>query len=260
MKILKVRRKSKKPLWLIFKGFILIASLIIIRIFLFEIKIIKSISMQNSLDEGNFVVVNKLIYGPLIPNNVYDVPWIGSVYSHLIRKSPLTYFNHKRLSGFRNPKRGDIVVFKHFSNNSSLIKRCLGLPGDKVDLDSLKVLSLQMDPVELSVRNNTPAQLMTADHKKQQNIIEVPERDVSYFIDDQFYLQFKEIIQRFEEKNLVKKFGQYFLDGNQVETFVFKQDYYFMLGDNTQHSIDSRHFGVIPKSCIIGLAINMSLF
>lgn len=42
-------------------------------------------------------------------------------------------------------------------------------------------------------------------------------------------------------------------------SYIIKEDCYFMLGDNRDFSVDSRHFGYIPKSCIKGLAIGIIL-
>lgn len=48
--------------------------------------------------------------------------------------------------------------------------------------------------------------------------------------------------------------GKLFLDGREAAFFFFDQDYYWMLSDNANEAIDSRHLGFIPRDHIIGNA------
>jgi signal peptidase I len=45
-----------------------------------------------------------------------------------------------------------------------------------------------------------------------------------------------------------------FVNGHQQKYYTFSQNYYFMLGDNRHNSIDSRTWGLIPQSHVIGKA------
>ncbi|MBB5283531.1 signal peptidase I [Rhabdobacter roseus] len=45
------------------------------------------------------------------------------------------------------------------------------------------------------------------------------------------------------------------IDGKAVEQYTFKQDYYFMMGDNRHNSADSRYWGFVPKDHIVGKAV-----
>jgi signal peptidase I len=84
---------------------------------------IPTASMQNTLLVGDFLLVNKFIYGSQIP------------------------FTDIRLPRVRDPKRGDIIVFKHPTEGKDYIKRCIGLPGEIVEMrnDVVYVNGQQID-------------------------------------------------------------------------------------------------------------------
>jgi signal peptidase I len=44
---------------------------------------------------------------------------------------------------------------------------------------------------------------------------------------------------------------------NKTNYYTFKHNYYFVMGDNRAFSIDSRHFGPIPESAIVGEATHV---
>jgi len=80
-------------------------------------------SMKETLLRGDFLLVNKFIYGSQIP------------------------FTDIRLPKIRAPKRGDVIVFKHPTEKKDYIKRCVGLPGDTVELKN-DVLYVNDEPVD----------------------------------------------------------------------------------------------------------------
>ena len=49
--------------------------------------------------------------------------------------------------------------------------------------------------------------------------------------------------------------GTFTVDGVPATTYVFKQDYYFMVGDNRDNSLDSRFWGFVPENHIMGKAV-----
>ncbi len=76
--------------------------------FLIQAFRIPSGSMEDTLLVGDFLFVNKVIYGPQIP------------------------FTSLRLPGIRQPRRGDIIVFKPPHLNKDFIKRCVAVAGDTI--------------------------------------------------------------------------------------------------------------------------------
>lgn len=84
-----------------------IALFLVTRAFLVEMYKIPTPSMQGTLLVGDFLVVDKLVYGPEIP------------------------FTTLRFPAMRHPRRGDVIVFKWPANPSiNFVKRVVGVPGD----------------------------------------------------------------------------------------------------------------------------------
>src|SRR5437867_4222493 len=89
---------------------------LIIRTFLVEAFQIPSGSMERTLLAGDFLFVNKAVYGAQIPGT------------------------HARLPGFESPRRGDVIVFAYPKNPElNYVKRVIGAPGDTVEMRSGEV-------------------------------------------------------------------------------------------------------------------------
>jgi signal peptidase I len=66
---------------------------------------------------------------------------------------------------------------------------------------------------------------------------------------------YSEAIQKYEgNKNVVVNGYQISIDGKVITSYTFKQDYYFMMGDNRHNSADSRFWGFVPSDHIVGKA------
>jgi len=63
---------------------------------------------------------------------------------------------------------------------------------------------------------------------------------------------YKRVIGEYERNKITSR-GNQILINNQVATsYTFKQDYYWMMGDNRQNSIDSRYWGFVPFDHVVG--------
>ncbi|WP_276390138.1 signal peptidase I [Eudoraea chungangensis] len=66
---------------------------------------------------------------------------------------------------------------------------------------------------------------------------------------------YKKIIRDYEGKSIAVSGNQISINGETVDSYTFEQDYYWMMGDNRDHSEDSRSWGYVPANHVVGKPI-----
>ncbi|HXS76511.1 MAG TPA: signal peptidase I [Terracidiphilus sp.] len=173
--------------------------------------LIPSESMERTLLVGDFLLVNKQIFAPAGSN---------SKFAHW-------------LLPYRDVQRGDVVVFHH-PDPPYLVKRVIGIPGDRLRIDGGKV----------SV-NGVP--------------LDEPYAAFEPVAPNQFGENFPTTI--YTDPNVDPTWWREMQSLTHNGELVVPPDDYFMMGDNRNHSKDSRFWGFVPRQAIMArpLVIYFSL-
>jgi signal peptidase I len=251
-----------------------------------------------------------------------------------------------RIPGFQKIKRNDIVVFnqpadtlldmnnfrpdrnyyKPIDKKTNLVKRCVGVPGDSLEVRDGQVYingkksvlpdrahlqfsylvqprTNQFDPIYMATRyditdkfdiipnsNNTYYFSAISDEalksfKNNPNVVSIKpikqekgERDPSIFPHDPEYNWnndffgplyipeagktidinlkvlplYRRVITEYEGNTLHVKGTQIYINGKVATAYTFKQNYYWMMGDNRHNSLDARAWGFVPFNHVVG--------
>ncbi len=84
--------------------------------------------------------------------------------------------------------------------------------------------------------------------------IRIPKKDDILSLNDSTIELYRRLITNYEHNTLDKVNGQYLLNGKPATTYTVKQNYYWMMGDNRHRSQDSRYWGYVPETHIVGRA------
>jgi signal peptidase I len=175
---------------------------LIIKTFFVEAFQIASGSMTHTLLTGDFLFVNKAVFGAQIPGT------------------------RARLPGFREPRRGDVIVFAYPRDPSQdYVKRVIGTPGDTVEM--------RHGRVSVNGRWVPEPYVLRID----------PDNDV---VSPEFEWQRAYQIGPAAARALLP------LTRDNWGPLVVPPDKYFVLGDNRDDSSDSRYWGFVDAAAVKG--------
>ncbi len=219
-------------------------------------------SMEGTILVGDFVLVNKFIFGSSSPKYI---PFT---------EVEIPYF---RLPAIREPRRKDIVVFEYPGDRDQLVpnelgvnyvKRCIGLPGDTVQIINkvvfvngkefwipphIKYLNPYAKPKEYVEPRIFPKGMPW--NEDNYGPLIVPRKGYRIRLTPDNVEQWRTIIDREYGKRVVDIEGNVVtIEGMPVTYYTLKKDYYFMMGDNRDDSLDSRFWGFVSRDMIVGEA------
>ena len=203
-------------------GTIIIVLLIIF--FVAQAFVIPSGSMKRTLLIGDHLFVKKFAYGIPTPT----IPWLE------VKVLPDFNGNGHLIDGPR-PKRGDIVVFRYPKNpKMHFVKRCVATEGDTVMLINKKLYIHPKDGVENMHKKYPKAKIVSFDGVK--------------WIVNPYRTKFPGIQN---DPNIVND-GMFPEELFNFPPTLVQKDHFFMMGDNRDHSNDSRFWGEVPYSLVEG--------
>ena len=82
--------------------------------------------------------------------------------------------------------------------------------------------------------------------------IYIPKAGVTVKLDAESLPFYEQIIKNYENNNLVVNGDDIFINGEKADSYTFKQDYYFLVGDNRHNSLDARYWGYVPFDHVLG--------
>ncbi len=204
-------RSGVRRFWENFKALLsTLLFFIVLRTFVIEAYRIPSGSMIPTLLVGDWLFVNKLVYGPHVP------------------------FTDTSLPGYRDPERGDVVVFKSptqvdqpWDPNPTLVKRLVGMPGDTLHMR--KGILYVNGAVS---KHNFPA---TTTDQMYDSIDPLFDWQKSVGLDS-------------------SRFGAAPAQPTHDNwgPIVVPQGHYFMMGDSRYNSKDSRYWSFVPRENVRG--------
>lgn len=246
-----------------FFGALLFAAVaaLLIKTFLLESSRIPTGSMEGTILVGDFVLVNKVIYGSCSPRTI---PFTSV---------ELPYFCFPAV---RDPKPKEIVVFEYPGDRDQLkpteivnyVKRCIGVPGDTVQIIN-KVIFVNgkefFRPPKIQYINDQTIPAGLADprifpkgspwNKDNYGPVICPQKGDEIELTPSTVEKWRTIIDREYGKRVVTvENGVVKIEGKAVKSYKLQDDYYLMIGDNRDDSLDSRFWGFVPRRKIIGRA------
>ncbi len=227
--------------------------------FIAQAFVIPSGSMKNTLLVGDFLFAKKFVYGIPTPR----IPWLE------VKILPELNDNGHLITG-DGPARGDIVVFRYPKDEKThFVKRCFATSEDEIVFTE-KALYLRPKEGDSFIKANCRENLNGKESKFGYSCSDITELDGKLFIKEPYRfsgIHYDENVNLFEQmifmlntnkdSVFMKPVSISSLPQNpnfNLNAFYVKvpKDEYFMIGDNRDHSNDSRFWGSVAYKDIVG--------
>jgi signal peptidase I len=165
-------------------------------------------SMKPTIMEGDRIFVNKLAYDLKIP------------------------FTTAKIAQWDDPKRGEVVVLFSPYDGKRLVKRVVGIPGDRIELKNNQLYvngkTIEYDVVDPKMIDDIPS----------------AQRPM-------FHFSLEDLTGRKHLVMMIPGRGAF----DSFDAIQVPPHHYWVMGDNRDNSFDSRAFGPVDRSQIVGRAV-----
>lgn len=228
-------------------------------------------SMEPTILPGDYILVNKWLVGA----RIFDV-WESAEGKEV---------EIHRLPGIRKIKRNDVVVFNdpYYRSADSIsmdikryyVKRCVALPGDTFEIrrginhvrgfegtlgnvERQRILPDVFMPTEgWKEKGVFPQDSLTKWSLLEFGPLYVPAKGDEITMNRWHHSLYKHLIEWEQNKKLSLKGDNVWLGDSLIRSYRFEENYYFVAGDRVTSSRDSRYWGLLPESYIVGIATHI---
>lgn len=259
---------TNRLLNLLFYLCIITTLLVILQVFCFSSFKIPTDSMEPELFSGDYILVNKLPKGARLFNvlaalrgediTIYRTPGIGT-----LKRNDVLVFNFPY-----SAERWDSIAFDVMRY---YVKRCIALPGDTLEIRNSRYrvnaseeelgnvsaqhqLAITPDTLLYNVVLNTfPWNERLGWTIREFGPLPVPAKGQVVKMDSTAWLLYQQLIGWEQKSKLTLDADRNVLLGDSlIHDYRFQENYYFMAGDKMLNSQDSRYWGLLPESFIVG--------
>jgi len=224
--------------------------------------------MEPELMAGDRIVVWKPTLGARIFNVIAA-----------LRDEPTPIY---RMPGIRDIRHNDVLIFNFPVPNDwskiemdllkYYVKRCIALPGDSLSIEDgfyhvntydkplgnmtsqRKLSGQEENSFEKVVYNTFPYDSIMKWNIKEFGPLYIPRSGDTLIMDRTNFCLYAKLIEWEQRGSIEYRESTVYLDNHPIESYCFQKNYYFVAGDHTENSQDSRYWGLLPEEYIVGKA------